>query len=689
MFTDVQVDTSHFPLSDKVTLPHHVLEYFINSTSNDPFQKSKPVTLVIEAYDRESMKTLRKTVVGVREFSLESQNSIVIPWLVAYKLDILNILDAVSIDYTLSEIPNGTSIQLEPIGIVKWDNLVRNPDSYADDNVDGQLSSNFIEHDAHVRTFLEASWNNTLTSIMAGEILLLSSRENGEISEDVYKFKVHNLAPAEVVGVVNVDLELEVLQSVRTNGKDDVDSAGQKIPLNNTIQEPNIVDVDIGSELSVLPGENTIYRITPSQPIKIRILENDDDESFQLVLGNIQLLSIDSFQESTLVSKSVESKAGKNSGAEIVLDTNSTSYIRPCFITAPKLPVYAFSISTTEHSQGLTIEDVKDNEILCPTCNKKISKNAYMLHEIHCQRSTQKCRQCRKRYYNTSKIPDTHWHCDYSDCEHSGDTFVSKESHIQWFHSQKICKGCNESFPSNVSLSTHNHLECPMAYHICKFCHLKSLREASTVESRYFGISGHEYRCGTKTVDCFKCGKPVRKMELDAHLELHEHDRKSRGRKLTLNKCANTNCYRILESFSNPYILCDVCYGPFYSTEEDAEGKKFKMKLERRYVIQLSRGCGFSHCKNSNCKSSGLVTFNNMKELLSHVQNNLLGHKIYWLCVDNPTTKRKISADILFDVLGNKYAIEWVYKAVNELNSTDLETVKAWLTNNAIANDEL
>ncbi|AAS51600.1 ADL320Cp [Eremothecium gossypii ATCC 10895] len=682
MFKKISIDVDIHPLSDKVVLPHEVLANWAGLSTGDVFEQSKPLTLLLTARRQGATGAIGTCVVGIREFSLDDKEAILLPWLVAQRLELGNDLSEVTIEYRVfSELPNGTSMQLEPLGVVFWSRLLAEPGHGMDDSVDAPLPAWLQSDDEHVRAFLEARWNNTLTSVMAGDCLLVSTAENGAAAEELYKFKVLRLEPAEVVCVVNTDLRLDVVRSVRAPT-----AAGSEVEHVREVvgQSGRTATVQLGDVVHVLPGTNEMYQIdTRGERAVVEILCNDEDESFHIVGGTSDLVTEEFYEITSVASAAKESHNGKNRGNCIPIDS-SIRFLRSCFSSAPKGSTFSFTVRPAAEPSVACITSA--DEVCCEYCGNCILKDTYMMHELHCQRRTKICDVCGKKYINTRVKPTAHWHCPKQDCGGVGDTEQSHITHDRYCHEEQLCEGCQHSFANAIELGRHKALDCPMSFHYCRFCQLKVLHGESTVESRYFGLSGHEYHCGVKTVDCYKCQKPVRRLELASHLALHDHERKVRGKNTLILLCGNVNCRRAVSSFSNDHNLCDTCFGPFYSTEEDLNGKRFRIRLERRYFIQMSRGCGSTYCKNSACISSGLASFPDTLSLMKYVQQLLL-ETDYYLCVDEATTRRKLLADTFLEV-SDAYASPWVYRAV-DTGAKDVASVEQWLKENALAKSEL
>lgn len=683
MFTDIIIDNSNFPLSDKVIFPSDILVKLCDSKSYNLFDHSQPLLIELHSKNLSCNKIINKSVVGIREFSLKNEKSIVIPWCIGYKLGILNETD-VMIDYKIiDDVDNGSFVQLEPLGEIYWENLINNPQNYEHDNVDRCLSSDFVNNEFLIKTFLEARWNNTITSLTAGENLLISVEENGMVPHTVYKFKIHDLKPSTTVCVVNTDIQLDIIRSNRIP----IDSNGHMIIKNDLSQTPDyqggmdIRIITLNKIVTVLPHEKIVYKIDGLKEFQLEILDNDLDESFQILFGEDDLVSSTSFFSSTMrfSSKFIKSDQFINTITNIVHE--GPLYLLPHFVSNPLLKSYKFKLKIKDFEIVPDSQDVKE----CKYCKELINEYSFVLHELHCSRATHICKICDAVFYNVKTISSSHWHCDHGDIIFNGNSKNSLELHQKFFHVSSSCSKCSKIFKNFEELANHNYFKCPKSLHYCKFCHLSLIRGNSTVESQYYNISAHEYQCGSKTIECYKCNKTVKKFDLESHLNMHELNKRITAKSMILEICKNINCCHVSVSWNNEYGLCNLCYGQFYTTDADLDGKKFYVKLERKYVIQLTRGCGFTHCKNTQCKSSGLIHFNHYNEIFKHIHKNLLNGETFWLCVDSLTTRNKLLANAYCEMYPSAYSLKWVYKALSQTGINNIADIDNWLKNNAIS----
>ncbi|SSD59907.1 uncharacterized protein SCODWIG_01668 [Saccharomycodes ludwigii] len=715
-FTQVIVDQDETPFSDKITLPHEVLTHLLEVQKRD-FDFTKPIILELISTTAEG-SIYSKCVCGVKEFSLDSPDVIKLPLSVFLSLS-LDKLDKNSfvLNYrVLDSVPNGSDISLEPLGEIYYSNFLSNMRGYIDTERVDLYTADIIFDEGYVKSFLEARLNNAYTVLSTNNnILLVSKAPNGQKSERFYKFKIKSLKPADTICIVNTDLNLDIIHSVRVPAKSVEghmnDELMESIPLNQPIEDvasskfsQKIIEIKLDEVVDDIVAENiyVLKHLENGSNYNLTILGNNLDESFQLAVGISQLTSETSFLASTITGSSLKINRNVCEDRRIRLPEPSANliyYIKPIIRDNLKhdFSKYSFIINQADK---VDIQDVPPpmNSKLCANCNTFIPITSFQMHEIRCLRNSHKCAECGKLYFNVlnyGKLKNTHWHCNICGC--NGETKECYENHSYWMHEKVECSQCetNMVFNNRIELSQHRHTDCPSSLHFCKFCHLLVPREEPTVESRYLGISYHEFKCGSKTVECYKCGKIVKMFDLDSHLSYHDYERKENALRCQLKKCANINCCNVITNntpqWNNMYGLCNTCYGPFYTTEIDRDGKKFINKLERKYMIQLTRGCGFGFCKNPECKSSGLFASNiPTKDIFNHVQKDLLSDLTnFSLCVDESRTKRKMLAAFIEEGGNGEYSTEWVYKAVNDSKSKDVNVIEKWLNDNAITNKEL
>ena len=266
-------------------------------------------------------------------------------------------------------------------------------------------------------------------------------------------------------------------------------------------------------------------------------------------------------------------------------------------------------------------EGVIPGTVKCENCGKAISPSSKVMHETFCLRNNIKCAQCGKTFRKA--IPDKHWHC----CSTFGDDAESKELHDRYMHERQTCE-CGYNGVT-YSVCVHRN-ECLLSLHECRYCHLILPRGEECLESRYYSVSGHEWTCGSKTTECFKCGKIVRLRELDTHLKNHEFVEAEVSERTI--QCSNVLCVNKFTG-DNSIGLCTECFSPLYSDIRDDDGRRLKARIERRYILQLKNGCGDLQCDNQLCVSSSeCICRGSMGEIIKFVKK-WVSEGPYMFCV--------------------------------------------------------
>ena len=121
---------------------------------------------------------------------------------------------------------------------------------------------------------------------------------------------------------------------------------------------------------------------------------------------------------------------------------------------------------------------------------------------------------------------------------------------------------------------------------------------------------------------------------------------------------------------------------------------KLQARIERRYVLQLTKGCGNLWCRNPEC-ANGNTKFD-FKQALARVKSELFSHiarpalpanagkklaayNTFWFCVSEKMQAKKNLADNL--KAESSYGENMIYKAVAARGE---EGARAWLAINAI-----
>ena len=191
----------------------------------------------------------------------------------------------------------------------------------------------------------------------------------------------------------------------------------------------------------------------------------------------------------------------------------------------------------------------------------------------------------------------------------SGNTKLGQEKHHKRNHLPITCLCDHQYFM--IDLSSHKKFECPERSIVCRFCHLlvRAGNKSKLAKDLYLGgdLTEHESECGSRTIACVKCHKPVQLKEVQVHAQLHkiEPTQASPSRSiLDQSLCANLNCSNMITA-RNPLTLCTTCYAPFWTAlHEEDPIPRLTQKLIAVYHQQLTEGCGRPHCRNMYCATS-------------------------------------------------------------------------------------
>ncbi|EGV63337.1 hypothetical protein CANTEDRAFT_114635 [Yamadazyma tenuis ATCC 10573] len=159
--------------------------------------------------------------------------------------------------------------------------------------------------------------------------------------------------------------------------------------------------------------------------------------------------------------------------------------------------------------------------------------------------------------------------------------------------------------------------------------------------------------------------------------------------KLNFRKCTNENCINA-SSQDNSLGLCGSCYGPLYSQLYDPENVKLQSRIERRYVLQLNKGCEFTNCINSECKRNTIEP-QSLKLIMKYVNERLMSYistpalpvnklkpvhpNKFWFCV---TDSMNLKMD-LFRAFADNYDPNVVIQGIRKIHTPTHELLQSWL----------
>lgn len=678
--------------SDKSILPASILSSILEfpQFKND----SLPHPLIFEL-----SKGGKKTIIGVKEFT-SPDYSVIVPQSIYDKLE--NNDELVSIKL-INNLPNATFLKLKPL--------------------------QFYPQINNWKYYLESHLPLLYTTLAKGETLTIESDNNQ------YELLIED-SNESIVNIIDTDVILDIVPL------NDI-MASQQIEYDKNLNYlENINEIAVGvhkltnlksMDKSMVP---IIYKIDLTKInkryLKFDIFNENSNElgkgdyssifNTDLIIGYDKLINLENFRFETMSSDfDIQEQVKKDSKwvKTIMIDIQNDDiqnnllkkfnnddenagflYILPFnweFSNDVTLTINELSEVPTP---ALQTDGPNVDQIICSNCKSLISKTKQPTHEAFCYRHNKRC-ECNEVFLD--KIPSNHWHCEYCDIEKfHGSSSLLKFKHDKLYHSSYTC--CNQEFANYFELVNHKSTTCPFKLHECQFCHLILPQEQADFQDNFANLSHHENNCGNKTTECFQCNKILKRKDLTKHLKIHQLDKIENTKNVSTfsQKCTNENCIHLIESMTNDLGLCDYCYGSIYSNQLDPNNIKLQNRLERKYILQLSKGCGFIWCENIECstgsKNLGQFQERPFKQLITHVHKNLLsrisrpllplnkshapdpnGNK-FWFCVNESiTNKKKMVAKLLLEHVYEEIVL---YKAVNEVPTSDESLVRLWLVEN-------
>lgn len=317
----------------------------------------------------------------------------------------------------------------------------------------------------------------------------------------------------------------------------------------------------------------------------------------------------------------------------------------------------------------------------CPNCTRWIPARTLLLHESFCLRHNVLCARCSVVLRRGAE--HHHWHC--ATCSAHGDSAVSHRKHLSTTHTPRTCPGCvTHRAASLTALAAHRVSDCPAKRIVCAFCHLLVPQDGDPArpdaEQILSGLTCHELACGARTTECPRCARHTRLRDLSLHLRHHELQRLATPLPAI---CANALCCRSRSGPANALGLCDVCFGPLYSSSYDPSGSQLRSRVERRLLRQLLTGCGKPWCCGELCRTGrGGVERMATKDALPLVHAARARGALPF-CVSEATAQRRALAERLavetaLDHGKGAYAIEFCVRAVEAADGGE-EAARSWL----------
>lgn len=510
--------------------------------------------------------------------------------------------------------------------------------------------------------FLEAKLTSNYTTLSANDFLTI------EDGEKLYRLKVVSTEPGPSICIVDTDVDLTIQP---------LNDEMAKAMLEHT--QDTIVDVHPGQREKIHP--HTKYKVDCGRVLVKASVEGLAD----LLVCESPTVDFTRFTKSSMdVTPTSHPQVECEGLSYIIVHSWHGDLNGSLEVEAPQKIV-----KTETESDGST----------CSNCLQKVPQASLMLHENFCRRNNKRC-SCGEMFLK--QIPESHWHC----CGTHGNTQESQNVHNLTHHRRYSCDPCDTEFSSLIDFARHNASECPHRIIECRFCHLSVPAGQSTPETSLQNLTAHEFQCGNKTTECYKCSKIVRQRELKSHLAIHELSRKSQPCPI---KCSNANCVNLVDVRKPSHAgLCDICFGPSFSPALDPDHSKLQARIERRYVLQMTRGCAHFTCKNRFCKKSGLLTDKlTIAQVVKFVKEELLTQIPYlpcssvmddvtksycFFCVDPSTTQKKMIVDFLSEQVN--YPYEWCCAAASNIRKFDDQSgyvgrLEDWLKDNGISSVEV
>ncbi|KAG2214422.1 hypothetical protein INT47_000978 [Mucor saturninus] len=563
---------------------------------------------------------------GVKEFSSEGNTTQLPSWI----MSALGLQQGDHVLIKLVILPKGTWTNLQPI-------------------------STDYQQIADYRAALEAHLRAHYNTLTKGQVL--SCRYGGR----TYQFKVLDLKPQNAVSITDTDLEVDIKHDV---AKDDVQTDIPIVQINDTLR----IEIPSGYKYWKLALNNN-----RNVSIKLTVEAGDAD----IVCSTEKTPTLDNHEWSDLSSDNQRSLNLENLKSTH-LHVGIHAYDKNTTVSWQAVPFTTVNMEVDE-------EDTTGKE-QCKNCHAWVSQRSLVLHENFCLRNNVICSWgCGKVFKKDSQEFKDHWHCE--ECDYAADS-DGPEKHIEYYHTPKKCTCTHFVTNSYEALAEHKRTTCPDKLITCRYCHILTAQGVMSLDSRdrLLGLHSHESYCGSRTIICQKCNKPIPIKDIQVHAKIHEVKRQQQ----TLPAmCCNQNCIR--PRTKNRLSFCQYCFGPFWITEDDPKNAKLIQRVARRLHSQLTLGCGNEWCRNKYCASftkdpkdattAASLLIPMIKSLPRQLALPNPSPQLYF-CVDETTTRKKFLAELLASESNGKYDLGWCVKAI-ENEQEDLDRAKNWLNINA------
>ena len=677
-------------LSDKCILPQSILTAALES------HPSLPHPLVFRLHASE-----HSILVGVKEFTAP-EGEILVPQAVFDRLG------DVTVHVELADVPKATFLQLKP--------------------------RHFYPH--------ITNWKYYLESFVSKSYTVLTKKQKFGVYDAVAKMDVElqvEDANEVLVVVVDTDIELDVVPL------NDIMAAQQLAHNQNLSYLENIPEVVWDAPIKLEPFNQVqipaIHRLDLRKLTAksyIHLTTQEDIYNVDLLAGLDRFVTLENFSWCTMAQdpmgrKYIEIDKNSDSVANYMLkhtdDTNCWVYVVPFAWEHASTVQLSISTDAPVH-QAEQIQASNSSDIQCTNCLKYIDSSKFSLHEAFCRRHNVRC-SCSEVF--PQSIPSTHWHCDLCESGIHGNSSLFKIKHDKLFHGGPyVCEQCEDdgSYDNFISLvQNHKASECGAKLHECIFCHVVVPQGVASYEEKFNNLTHHESQCGNKTVECFECGKVVKSKDMASHMKIH-YLNKMQSAAEEVGRCTNVNCVNIFGQgplngantvASNELGLCDGCFGSLYAQVHDPTHIKLQNRLERKYVMQLTKGCGNTWCENVECgnhrKWDIRLALDHIKELLGDIvvpqlpinekqksqhndngdnnskqsdintkhyessnQNMTPKHNRMWFCLNASVAARRV----LYDKIMSEgiYTLNMILKAL--AGNSDETNVRGWLQTHSV-----
>lgn len=565
------------------------------------------------------------------------------------------------------------------------------------------------------KALLERHLRDNFTTLTVNELLTVPGTHN-----ESFRFLVDKLYPeGDGICVVDTDLEVDIVALSEEQARETLQKRLERAArAPGTTSGSSVGGVlTLGEEVAaqVLPGEYVDYEIREwnrEETIQIEAITEDPSvclfvsplSSRQQSRPRIDVHVWGDFSSQSPRRVIVRPTNVALEGAEALYisahaspsTTDSESSVPP-----QQLPVqYSLRISKEESNEDMETDEAHEpDDVQCQNCRQWVPQRTLVLHENFCLRNNIFCPECHNVFQKRSPEWQNHWHCPH-DTSHGNDE-SSKTRHDSIFHSSHTCPDCETQFEGLPALAQHRTNECPKKPILCQFCHLLVPQQGDSdpdlhdPEVMLSGLTPHELVDGGRTTECHLCNKIIRLRDMKTHLRHHDLERVSRP---APRICLNQNCGRTLSSASNESLgLCSICFGPFRVDTYDPEGKALRRRIERRYQLQMLKGCGKAWCQNKYCKNGsqksssdalapalGLADIRKMTEPLIEpvqVQPGVTNSAPFYFCTDELGQIRRNIAEMVFAdsaASGKGYDFAWCVAGA-EAAAGDVDKTREWL----------